>query len=265
MSAPIFNKENYLIKAEHYPATNYREKIILQQIELIDKPDIRLEGLYYLILWDLFLIGDREDASYKERLRLARLLKFLYSEEGGVILTGKDNPDNTSEISKKQIPEFQEVVKKQLSETFLMVRLNEKSEFHFPRKTWSCENASQWPPDKRKIEVLETTTFAMNYMKKNKSIKIVIDRENIDLIISMEAERELDEKKTYVGRFLSFINKYAIKYGYFSQIKNSISIQDALFLYETLELLEIIQPDILHDEQEKYLFIKRELKNGNDF
>ena len=167
-----------------------------------------------------------------------------------------------NEISSKQIREFQEVVKKQLSETFLMVRLRKDAEFHFAKKTWSCENASQWTPDKRTVEVLETTTFAMKYMKQDKPVRIVIDKDTIDLIITIEEERIIDEKRTYLGRFLSFINKYATKYGYFHHQENTISIPDALFLYDTLELLEFVQPNQLIDEQAKYLFIKKELKNG---
>ncbi len=262
MHDPIFSKENYLLKAGHYPEINHREKAILAKLELIDKSDTRLVGLYYLVLWDLFLIGEREDSTYIERLTLARLLRYLYTYESGIILMGKKEPFAVNEISSKQIREFQDVVKKQLSETFLMVRLRKDAEFHFAKKTWSCENASQWTPDKRTVEVLETTTFAMKYMKQDKPVRIVIDKDTIDLIITIEEERIIDEKRTYLGRFLSFINKYATKYGYFHHQENTISIPDALFLYDTLELLEFVQPNQLIDEQAKYLFIKKELKNG---
>ena len=258
----IFSKENYLLKAGHYPLMNHQEDVILRKLETIDKNDTRLEGLYYLVLWDLFLIGEKEDAVYLERLKLARLLRYLYSNESGIVLMGKNEPHAVDEISTKQILEFQEVVKKQLSETYLMVRLNEKAEFHFAKRTWLCENASQWPPDKRTVEVLETTTFAMKYMKLDKPVKIIIDKDNIDLIISMEEEREIEEKKTYLARFLIFVNKYANKYGYFHHEVNTISIPDALFLYDTLELLGFIPLNLLTDEHEKYLFIKKELKNG---
>ena len=61
---------------------------------------------------------------------------------------------------------------------------------------------------------------------------------------------------------LSADPKYATKYGYFHHQENTISIPDALILYDTLVLLEFVQPNQLTDEHDKYLFIKKELKNG---
>jgi len=70
---------------------NHQEDVILRKLETIDKKDTRLEGLYYLVLWDLFLIGEKEDAVYLERLKLARLLRYLYCNESGIVLMGKTN------------------------------------------------------------------------------------------------------------------------------------------------------------------------------
>jgi len=42
MHDPIFSKENYLLKAGHYPEINHREKAILAKLEMIDKSDTRL-------------------------------------------------------------------------------------------------------------------------------------------------------------------------------------------------------------------------------
>ena len=259
MKKPLFSKDNYLYKLEYSPAITPEENIILNQIESIQKNDKRLEELYYLVLWDLFLIGEKEDESYKERLKLAKLLKFLYNNEGGILLDSINQINSAIEIERKQIVELQEIIKKQLSATFLLVRLNKDSEFHFPYKTWGFENVSKWEPEERVIEVIETTTFAIEYMKQDKPVKITIDKENLDLIISMEMAREIWENTTYTGRFLNFINKYARKYGYFNCENKAISISDALFLYEILELLGFVKANFCKDIQEKYRYISNEL------
>ena len=260
MKKPLFSKDNYLYKLEYSPAITPEENIILRKIEVISKNDKRLEGLYYLVLWDLFLIGEKEDESYKERLKLAKLLKFLYNNENGILLADKNQTNSAIEIETKQIVELRQIVKKQLSSTFLLVRLNKESEFHFPYKAWSFENVSKWKPEERVIEVIETTTFAIEYMKQDKPVKITIDKENLDLIISMEMARVIWENTTYTGRFLNFINKYARKYGYFNCENKAISTPDALFLYETLQLLGLVKANVCTDIQEKYQYICSELR-----
>lgn len=96
-----------------------------------------------------------------------------------------------------------QIVKKQLSPTFLLVRLN-KERIDFPYKAW-FENVSKWKPEERSYWRTETTTFAIEYMKQDKPVKITIDKENLDLIISMEMARVIWENTTYTGRFLNFI------------------------------------------------------------
>ena len=112
MKKPLFSKDNYLYKLEYSPVITPEENIILRKIEVISKNDKRLEGLYYLVLWDLFLIGEKEDESYKERLKLAKLLKFLYNNENGILLADKNQTNSAIEIETKQIVELRQIVKK---------------------------------------------------------------------------------------------------------------------------------------------------------
>lgn len=263
----ILGKEVYDYERSRNPETTPEEEIILKSIKQLNGTDSKKEGIYYLILTALIIYVEKEDTSYKERLKLAELVKFLYNqEEKGLILKDKYNFSKKYEIDKKQIIEFRKVVMKQLSETYYFIKAaNSKDDPVSPKDFWDWIPILIWDFENDKIEVYDFSHHAREYLKiKENGLPegIPLTKQGIDNIIKIEQNRHIVKSKNYIGRLLSFIDKYSKKYGYFDNELNTISTEEACFLYDTFDLIGLIQGDYSANKQEKYQYIKRELKKA---
>lgn len=260
----IMAKELYVHEMQFHTETTPEEEIILKKIEELNGTDNKKEGVYYIIINALSLI-EKEDLIYIERLKLAELLKFLYTqEEKGLTLKGKYTITKNHDIEKKQILDFQKVIIKQLSETYFFIKLDFWETPEDVENFWETRNILNWDMEETKIEVIDFTADASHYLKyeNGKPESLTLDKQGIEKIILIEKNRHIAEKRNYIGRLLNWIDRFAKKYGYFDNKINTISTVEACFLYDTFNLIGIIEGDESANNQEKYQYIKKELKKA---
>jgi len=196
----------------------------------------------------------------KKTLELAELVKFLYIEENGngLKLVGSIH---SKVINVSQIRAFREVIKKELSKkyfskptmwelrNFIGINSNEQED----------ESYSYFDKDDISIPIWDISFGGMEGVLTNNFLGY-IDRQGIDEIIQREKEKEKSVQSHYVSRLLAFICYRARKFRVFDKSLKTISTAEACFLYDTFDLLGLIQGDILAPNQEKYQYIKGELR-----
>lgn len=251
------------------------ETILLKKIEELNGTDETLEGIYYLILVALFLT-EKEDTIFRERLRIVELVKLLYDyEERGLLIKDKYNFSKKHEIEKKQIIDFRKVLMKQLSETYDIINLESELnngnfhdedgfvEYEDCGNFWDTKNVLSWDFENDIIVVFEPSGHAMEHLKKDETgfpESIPITKLGIDKILEIEKNRKIiNVEKNYIARLLRFISWYAKLVGYFDRELDTIRTFEACLLYDTFDLLGLIQGDKSANNQEKYQYIKREL------
>lgn len=146
---------------------------------------------------------------------------------------------------------------KQLSETFALIKMEKWKMPTFSSKFWKTFNPINWDFENEELIVcdfeLNTEYFLSKYYLLNKNgIKdIITDEKNMTF-----------KHKSQIVRILQVINRYAKEYGYFDNELNTISTEEACILYDTFDLIGLIQGDYSANNQEKYQYIKRELKKA---
>lgn len=282
----ISRAQMYSDLKEENPITSPEEDILLKKIEELNGTDETLEGIYYVILINL-LVVEKEDTTFRERLKLAKLVQLLYKEEMcGLIIKHKTIHWQNYEIKKRQIVEIRKVMMKQLSETYEWIGLESDFEHevfqHFVlsdeeieerensrhRKFWENRNPLSWDFERDIIEVIDETGHSNDYIprKENRIPGLIpITRQGVDKIVEMENEREIfvREKKNYVPRLIWWITKDARRFGYFREHK-TIGTYEACILYDTLHLLGLIQGNPIARNDDKKEFIKKEIRKVKD-
>lgn len=232
------------------------EDIILKWIEQLNGTDTKKEGLYYLIIIALYLTR-KPYVKDDERLKLARLVNTLYNQENkGLVIRGKSSM-SLHEIDKKQIIDIRKVMIKQLTETFTHIAL-ESWEYGESLSTfWENRNPLTWDFENDKIVV----SANIDYTEK----EYTLDKNGINDIIIDEMNRPKEglftRHEDYKVRALDCINRYAKQFGYFRDLK-TIGTDEACFLYDTFNLLGLIQEDPTAKNDDKKEFIKKELRKG---
>jgi len=196
----------------------------------------------------------------KKTLELAELLKFLYTEENGngIKLIGNilSKPVASSEIRL-----FREAIKKELSKKYFSKPTMSEIYSFIGIDTKELEDNPYSNFDKEDISI-PIWDISLGGMEGKLVYYYLdyIDRQSIDKIIQREKEKEKGIQKQYISRLLTFICYRARKFGVFDKSLKTISTSEACFLYDSFDLLGLIQGDVLAPNQEKYQYIKGELR-----